>query len=81
MENPYAAALDDDKKEVGAIKEAEKEPEVGPIRAAGRAMPLRTRIILIVVGIAGLGLLVNAIDVSSLMREVSYNRMDQELET
>lgn len=33
------------------------------------------------VGIAGLGLLVNAIAVSSLMREVSYTRMDQELET
>lgn len=81
MENPYVAALDDENQEVGVKKEAEKEPEIGPIRAAGRAMPLRTRIILIVVGIAGLGLLVNAIAVSSLMREVSYTRMDQELET
>ena len=81
MENPYVAALDDENQEVGVKKEAEKEPEIGPIRAAGRAIPLRTRIILIVVGIAGLGLLVNAIAVSSLMREVSYTRMDQELET
>lgn len=60
---------------------ATAEPKVGPIRTAGRAMPLRTRIILLVVGIAGLGLLVNAVAVSSLMREVSYTRMDQDLES
>lgn len=54
---------------------------VGRFRQASRGVPLRTRIILLVVGIAGLGLLVNAIAVSSLMREVSYSRMDQELES
>lgn len=52
-----------------------------PVRAVGRTIPLRTRVILLVVGIAGLGLLVNAVAVSSLMREVSYSRVDQELET
>ena len=71
-ENPYVAQT----QEV-----AEEKPEVTQFRQAGRTIPLRTRIILLVVGIAGLGLLVNAVAVSSLMREVSYSRMDQDLET
>ena len=57
------------------------DPPVGRFRQIARGVPLRTRIILLVVGIAGLGLLVNAIAVSSLMREVSYSRVDQELES
>ena len=56
-------------------------PPVSRLRQVARGVPLRTRIILLVVGIAGLGLLVNAIAVSSLMREVSYSRVDQELES
>lgn len=56
-------------------------PPVSRLRQAARSIPLRTRIILLVVGIAGLGLLFNAIAVSSLMREVSYSRVDQELES
>lgn len=69
-ENPYAVQTE----------LTEEEPRVSPLRQVGRTIPLRTRIILLVVGIAGLGLLVNAVAVSSLMREVSYSRLDQELE-
>ncbi|WP_080796666.1 sensor histidine kinase [Corynebacterium pacaense] len=61
--------------------ETDAEERISRVRAAGRTIPLRTRIILLVVGIAGLGLFVNAVAVSSLMREVSYSRVDQDLET
>lgn len=71
-DNPYATLVQET---------AEEDPEVNRFRQAGRTIPLRARIILLVVGIAGLGLLVNAVAVSSLMREVSYSRLDQELET
>lgn len=69
-DNPYAA-----------LAQEEPEPQVSRFRQVGRTIPLRTRVILLVVGIAGLGLLVNAVAVSSLMREASYTRLDQELET
>lgn len=69
-ENPYTA-----------LAQEEPETRVNRFRQAGRTIPLRTRVILLVVGIAGLGLLVNAVAVSSLMREASYSRLDQELET
>ena len=48
-------------------------------RVHERAWPLRTWLVVIIVVLSGLGLAASSVAVSSIMREVTYSRVDEDL--
>ena len=64
-----------------AEKSSAKSTSASRLRARTRplAMPLRTWLVVIVVAVSGLGLALSAVAVSSLMRDVIYTSVDEDL--
>ena len=62
-----------------AEKSASKTRKQSASRARPRAMPLRTWLVVLIVVVSGLGLAGSAVAVSSVMRDVLYNRVDEDL--
>jgi len=51
-----------------------------PVQPAGvKSMPLRTWLVIIIVLVSGIGLAASSVAVSSIMREVMYSRVDEDL--
>ncbi|HKM25178.1 MAG TPA: hypothetical protein VJY40_06025, partial [Corynebacterium sp.] len=78
---PYPAASDPDPAPPTSRAQRRQEalyPQPEP-DIPDRAWPLRTWLVVIIVLLSGLGLAASSVAVSSIMREVIYSRVDEDL--
>ncbi|WP_042440165.1 sensor histidine kinase [Corynebacterium halotolerans] len=76
--NPYRGRTLDDQMGSASASNGKRRRTASPVSTI-RSMPLRTWLVVIIVAVSGLGLAASSVAVSSIMKEVVYSRVDDDL--